>query len=72
MIPIRISDYHQQAREKLSTMAYQYYVGGARDELTLSANRQAWQKLSLHYKVLVNVRLVHQSRRNHLALPARD
>lgn len=55
MTPTRISDYQQKAKTKLSSMAYEYYVGGARDEITLSANRHAWQGLSLHYKVLVDV-----------------
>ena len=48
-------DYQKQAQKKLSNMAYAYYAGGARDEITLHKNRQAWDQIDLHYRVLVDV-----------------
>lgn len=43
------------AHRSLDPMARDYYAGGARDELTLSANQRAWRELCLHYRVLVDV-----------------
>ena len=43
------------AREKLSREAYDYYAGGAHDEVTLRENRAAYDRLSLAYRVLVDV-----------------
>ena len=53
--PSTLYDYATSAPQYLSEMAYQYYVGGARDEITLKANRDAWDQLWLHYRVLVDV-----------------
>jgi 4-hydroxymandelate oxidase len=43
------------AEDRLSPMAWDYYASGADDEVTLRKNAQAWQDLSLHYRVLVDV-----------------
>jgi 4-hydroxymandelate oxidase len=43
------------ARERLSSMAYDYYASGAHDEHTLRENVAAWSRLALHYRVLVDV-----------------
>jgi len=43
------------ARERLSTMAYDYYASGALDERTLRDNVEAWAHVPLHYRVLVDV-----------------
>ncbi len=43
------------AREKLSAMAYGYYVSGALEEITLRENTAAWSRIPLHYRVLVDV-----------------
>jgi 4-hydroxymandelate oxidase len=39
----------------MSQMAYEYVAGGAGDEVTLGANREAFQRLQLHPRVLVDV-----------------
>src|SRR5262245_16790138 len=36
-------------------MVADYYAGGALDETTLRANRDAWARIALHYRVLVDV-----------------
>ena len=43
------------AREKLSPLAYDYYASGAHDERTLGENVAAWERIALHYRVLVDV-----------------
>jgi 4-hydroxymandelate oxidase len=45
----------QLARERLSSMAYDYYASGARDEHTLRENVAAWSRVPLHYRVLADV-----------------
>jgi 4-hydroxymandelate oxidase len=55
MQPITIADFELIAREKLSQMAYDYYSSGACDEITLRENCDAYKKLCLKYRVLVDV-----------------
>lgn len=47
--------FESAARALLSDMAYGYFAGGARDELTLGANRSTWAEMWLHYRTLVDV-----------------
>jgi len=56
--PINLHDYESQARERLPQMVYDYYAGGANDELTVAENVRAWDRLLLHPRVLVNVSAV--------------
>jgi 4-hydroxymandelate oxidase len=53
--PVNVFDFEAIAREKLSPAAYDYYAGGAHDEVTLRENRAAYDRLSLAYRVLVDV-----------------
>ena len=53
--PINLAELEALAKEKLSPAAYDYYASGAHDELTLRKNRSAFEKLELHYRVLVDV-----------------
>ena len=55
MKPLNLIEYEEVARARLSKMAYAYYAGGADDEVTLAANRAAWARWALHYRVLVDV-----------------
>ena len=55
MNPINLHDYEQLARDRLSQMVFDYYYGGAEDELTLRENRLGWQQLRLRPRVLVDV-----------------
>src|SRR5688500_14703324 len=43
------------ARDRLTALAYEYYVGGANDEVTVRENRAAFERLALRYHVLVDV-----------------
>lgn len=49
---VALSDYERLARERLDAAAQAYIDGGAGDELTLRANRSAWDALSLWPRVL--------------------
>ncbi len=48
-------DLEAAARERLSVMAYDYYAGGADDEVTLRENRAAFDRIRLRYRVLRGV-----------------
>ncbi len=56
MEPVNLSEFKALARTKMAAMAYDYYAGGADDELTLNDNRAAFERLKLAYRVLVDVR----------------
>jgi 4-hydroxymandelate oxidase len=53
--PINLFELEAVARERLSREAYDYYASGAHDEVTLRENRAAYERLSLAYRVLVDV-----------------
>ena len=55
MIPINISDFEIIARDKLTQMAYDYYRSGSHDEITLSENTEAYKRIFLKYRVLIDV-----------------
>jgi len=50
-----LAQLERQARERLDPAAYDYYAGGADDELTLEDNVAAWRRLRLRYRVLRDV-----------------
>ncbi len=43
------------AQAQLNPTAFDYYVSGADDEITLLENREAFERLKLHYRVLTGV-----------------
>lgn len=53
--PINLLEYEDAARVCLSAMAYDYFAGGAADEVTLRENRAAFDRLSLLPRVLVDI-----------------
>lgn len=55
MDPVNLEEFERDARERLSREAYDYYAGGANDEITLRRNREAWSEIALHYPVLRDV-----------------
>src|SRR5687768_10554288 len=50
-----LPDFERLARERIPHPAYEYVAGGAADELTLRANRDAYDRLRLDPRVLVDV-----------------
>jgi isopentenyl diphosphate isomerase/L-lactate dehydrogenase-like FMN-dependent dehydrogenase len=53
--PINVWDYERLAEEKLDRNALAYFVGGSGDELTLRENVDAFRRLVLRPRVLVDV-----------------
>lgn len=53
--PVNLFDFEAAARERLSTMAYDYFAGGANDEISLRENRAAYDRIRLRYRVLRDV-----------------
>ncbi len=59
--PVNLQELEALARERLPQMVYDYYAGGANDELTIDDNRRAWEAIRLRPRVLVGVRDVDPS-----------
>jgi 4-hydroxymandelate oxidase len=59
--PLRLDAFEVLAREALPQMVYDYYAGGADDEVTLRLNRAAYRTLSLRPRVLTDVGRVDTS-----------
>jgi len=55
MEPINIQDYEDLAFERLEPTALDYYRSGSGDEVTLRANRAAFERIRLRPRVLVDV-----------------
>ncbi len=52
---VSIKEFELAAKYKLSQMAFDYYAGGACDEITLAANENAYAQLCVKYRVLADV-----------------
>jgi 4-hydroxymandelate oxidase len=55
MEPICLADFEPLARAKMSPMAWEYVTAGAGDELTVRWNKEAYQRIRLKPRVLVDV-----------------
>lgn len=53
--PLNLEEYARQAAERLPQMVFDYYEGGADDEVTVRENRRAWQQIAFRPRVLVDV-----------------
>ncbi len=52
---VNVEDYQQQAKEKLQPMIYDFYRTGSDDQITLIDNQQAFRRIKLRPKVLIDV-----------------
>lgn len=52
---LNLFDYERLTAERLPQLAYDYFASGAHDELTLHANREAFERIALLPRVLVDV-----------------
>lgn len=52
---VNLHEVEALARERLPAQTFDYYAGGANDEVTLQANRRAFDDLAIRYRVLVDV-----------------
>ncbi len=55
MEPVNLFEYEAQAREKLQQNTFDYFAGGANDEKTLQENHEAFDRIKLLPRVLVDV-----------------
>jgi 4-hydroxymandelate oxidase len=55
MDPVNVFELEALARERLPQQAWDYYASGAEDEVTLRQNRAAFERLSIAYRVMVDV-----------------
>ncbi|MGH7553789.1 MAG: alpha-hydroxy acid oxidase, partial [Longimicrobiales bacterium] len=53
--PVNLEEWEVLARQRLPRTVYDYYAGGAGDEVAVRANRWAFQRLGLRPRVLVDV-----------------
>lgn len=54
MPPVNVRDFIALAREQMAQGAFDYYCGGAGDELTLGANEQAFREVTVWPRMLVD------------------
>jgi 4-hydroxymandelate oxidase len=52
---LNLHELEELARARLPQLAWDYYASGADDELCLRRNRDAFARIALHYRVLVDV-----------------
>src|SRR5271157_1469500 len=52
---VSVADFEAAARAKLPAMVWDYYSGGAQDEITLRNNRAAYEAIALRYRVMRDV-----------------
>ena len=57
-----VLDFEGVARDRMERAFYDYYAGGAEDELTLAANRSAFAEVFLRPRVLVDVSRIRTDR----------
>ena len=55
--PVNVAEFEALARERMSASAYDYYAGGAEDEVTLAANRDAFRGIAIRPRMLAGVSL---------------
>jgi len=53
--PLNVDEFEAAARARLTEPVFDYYAGGAEDEVTVRENRAAFQRIALRYRVLVDV-----------------
>ncbi len=58
---INLLEVEALARERMPQMAYDYYAGGAEDEVTLRQNRAAFERIALRPRMLVDVSTIDTS-----------
>lgn len=69
---VNVADYARAARSMLPNDVFDYYEGGALDEITLRENVAGWQRLKLYYRVLAGVRVRDMSTTalgQHISMP---
>ena len=58
---VNLEELEQQAKQLLDSASYDFVAGGAESELTLRANREAFQKITIMPRVLTGIKHVETS-----------
>jgi 4-hydroxymandelate oxidase len=53
--PVSLLDFEREAQQRMTQMAFEYYQGGAMDEITLAHNRTAFDQQLLRPRMMANV-----------------
>jgi 4-hydroxymandelate oxidase len=53
--PVNLHEFEAAAAERLDRMVYDYYAGGANDEVGIRATRAAWDAVQFRYRVMRDV-----------------
>lgn len=59
--PVNVNEFQDLAKQTLPKMAYEFFAGGAEDEYTLKENVEAFKRISIHPRVLVDVSKIDMS-----------
>ena len=57
-LPATLADFERAAAERLDKGPLGYYAGGAGDEITLRDNEEAWRRIAIRPRVMVDVSVV--------------
>lgn len=52
---LNLFDYERAAQARVATPTWEYQAGGANDEVTLRANRAAWDELAIRFRTMIDV-----------------
>ncbi|KAG6669043.1 hypothetical protein CIPAW_01G215500 [Carya illinoinensis] len=59
--PVNVNEFQELAREALPKMYYDYYAGGAEDQYTLKDNVEAFKRITIRPRILVDVSRIDMS-----------
>ncbi|KAF7843628.1 peroxisomal (S)-2-hydroxy-acid oxidase GLO4-like [Senna tora] len=59
--PVNVREFQQMAKDGLPKMYYDFYAGGAEDEFSLKENEEAFRRITLRPRVLVDVSRIDMS-----------
>jgi isopentenyl diphosphate isomerase/L-lactate dehydrogenase-like FMN-dependent dehydrogenase len=61
MAPINLHEFEEVAKKKLNQLAYDYVAGGAAEELTMRANREAYDRFWIRRRIMHDVSAIDTS-----------
>lgn len=59
--PVNVNEFQELARQVLLKMYYDYYTGGAEDQQTLKENVEAFRRITIRPRILVDVSRIDMS-----------
>ncbi|KAK7838117.1 peroxisomal (s)-2-hydroxy-acid oxidase glo4 [Quercus suber] len=59
--PVNVNEFQELAREVLPKMYYDFYAGGAEDQYTLKENVEAFHRIMIRPRILVDVSRIDMS-----------